>query len=249
MCQGDPDNRYEKRRSRPFLLKLTVSPCALGGIAKGSGMIQSQYGNHACLYYDRLPRCQENCFKKLLVKHTNVTFNRVSVDGDTSTNDMCIVMANGLAGNKCIETENENSMILEQALHYVMEELAKMIAADGEGADRLMTCAVSGAKDEATAETLAMSICSSSLVKAAMFGADANWGRVLCAMGYAKASFDPSLVSISFSSKAGEICVCENGKGLLFDEEKAKEILSQEDITIAAELHQGMEKQYAGAVI
>ena len=212
--------------------------CALGGIAKGSGMIHPNMGTMLAFITTDCAVSGE-LLQKLLVKHTNVTFNRVSVDGDTSTNDMCIVMANGLAGNKCIETENENSMILEQALHYVMEELAKMIAADGEGADRLMTCAVSGAKDEATAETLAMSICSSSLVKAVMFGADANWGRVLCAMGYAKASFDPSLVSISFSSKAGEICVCENGKGLLFDEEKAKEILSQEDITIAAELHQG----------
>ena len=136
-------------------------------------------------------------------------------------------------------TEGEQSAVFEEALHYVMEALAKMIAADGEGAGRLMTCTVTNAADEHTAETLAMSICSSSLVKAAMFGADANWGRVLCAMGYSGAAFDPSTVSVRFASQVGVITVCEQGKGLVFDETLAKEILSQDAVEIIADLHQG----------
>ena len=212
--------------------------CHLGGIAKGSGMIHPNMGT-------MLAFITTNCaisaqlLQQFLYRNTQTTFNRVSVDGDTSTNDMCIVMANGQAGNVVLETEDEQSAVFEEALHYVMEELAKKIAADGEGADRLMTCTVTHAADEQSAETLAMSICSSSLVKAAMFGADANWGRVLCAMGYSGADFDPEAVSVTFASAAGEITVCENGKGLLFDEELAKKILSEDHVEICADVHQG----------
>ena len=164
--------------------------CHLGGIAKGSGMIHPNMGTMlAFITTDCAVSAQ--LLQKLLYRNTQITFNRVSVDGDTSTNDMCIVLANGQAGNAMLEDEDEQSAVFEEALHAVMEDLAKKIAADGEGADRLMTCTVTNAADEQTAETLAMSICSSSLVKAAMFGADANWGRVLCAMGYSGAKFDP----------------------------------------------------------
>ena len=212
--------------------------CTLGGIAKGSGMIHPNMGTMlAFLTTDCAIDAQ--LLQTLLVRQTQVTFNRVSVDGDTSTNDMCIVMANGEAHNPKIVTEGEQSAVFEEALHYVMEALAKMIAADGEGAGRLMTCTVTNAADEHTAETLAMSICSSSLVKAAMFGADANWGRVLCAMGYSGAAFDPSTVSVRFASQVGVITVCEQGKGLVFDETLAKEILSQDAVEIIADLHQG----------
>ena len=212
--------------------------CSIGGIAKGSGMIHPNMGTMLAFITTDCAVSGE-LLQKMLYRNTQITFNRVSVDGDTSTNDMCIVMANGQAGNVYLEQEDENSAILEEALHYVMQELAKMIAADGEGATRLMTCRMVHAADEKTAETLAMSVCSSSLVKAAMFGADANWGRVLCAMGYADASFDPSAVSVSFASSVGEIKVCEEGKGLLFDEAIAKQILLEPDVTIIADLHQG----------
>lgn len=212
--------------------------CHLGGIAKGSGMIHPNMGTMlAFITTDCAVSAQ--LLQKLLYRNTQVTFNRVSVDGDTSTNDMCIVLANGQAGNAMLEDEDEQSAVFEEALHAVMEDLAKKIAADGEGADRLMTCTVTNAADEQTAETLAMSICSSSLVKAAMFGADANWGRVLCAMGYSGAKFDPQAVSVTFASAAGEIVVCENGKGLLFDEDLAKTILSEDHVEIRADVHQG----------
>lgn len=212
--------------------------CYMGGIAKGSGMIHPNMGTMLAFITTDCAISGE-LLQTILYRNTQITFNRVSVDGDTSTNDMCIVMANGEAGNVCLEQEDEKSVVFEEALHYVMQELAKMIAADGEGATRLMTCTMVNAADETTAETLAMSVCSSSLVKAAMFGADANWGRVLCAMGYTEAAFDPAKVDVYFASEEGEIKVCENGKGLLFDEDLAKKILSKPDVTIIADLHQG----------
>ena len=218
--------------------EIGVVTCHLGGIAKGSGMIHPNMGTMlAFITTDCAVSAQ--LLQKLLYRNTQMTFNRVSVDGDTSTNDMCIVLANGQAGNAMLEDEDEQSAVFEEALHAVMEDLAKKIAADGEGADRLMTCTVTNAADEQTAETLAMSICSSSLVKAAMFGADGNWGRVLCAMGYSGAKFDPQAVSVTFASAAGEIVVCENGKGLLFDEDLAKTILSEDHVEIRADVHQG----------
>ena len=177
-----------------------------------------------------------------LVESVRRSYNRVSVDGDTSTNDMCIVMANGLAGNEQIDWQNEDFDKFYQALHEVNVRLARMIASDGEGATKLITCTVSGARSEEAAERLAKAVCASSLVKAAMFGADANWGRVLCAMGYSKAPFRPEYVTVSFSSSVGTVMVCDHGYGLDFDEDLAKQILLENEVNIDVELYEGEEK-------
>ena len=169
----------------------------------------------------------------------NRTFNRVSVDGDTSTNDTAVILASALAANPLIACENEDYQQFVAMLYQVCEYLAKAIARDGEGATRLVTCTVEGAKDEMCAERLAKSVISSSLTKAAMFGADANWGRVICAMGYSGEDFIPEQVAISFASNEGEISVCEQGKGLPFDEELAKQILSQDEVEIRVSLSEG----------
>ena len=176
---------------------------------------------------------------KALKADVKKTFNRVTVDGDTSTNDMCCILANGMAGNLPVEQEGPDYDAFCAALHMVTEDLARKIAADGEGASKLMTCTVSGALDEDTAEQLCKSICSSSLVKAAIFGSDANWGRVLCAMGYSGAAFNTEEVTVEFASKAGTVTVCEKGRGLDFNEELAKEILDQEEVEINVNLQEG----------
>lgn len=212
----------------------------LGGIAKGSGMIHPNMGTMLC-FLTSDAKIASPMLDKALHDVVKKTFNRISVDGDTSTNDMCIVLANGMAGNAKITEENEDYAIFKQALFDVMQKLAIAIAKDGEGASRLITVEVRTAKTEEQAETLARSVACSSLLKAAMFGKDANWGRVICAMGYSKAQFDPSLVSISFASKNGEILVCENGKGLDFDEDKALHILEPDEIVILIDLHEGKE--------
>ena len=167
------------------------------------------------------------------------TFNRVTVDGDTSTNDMCLVLANGMAGNPQIEWKDDDFQVFCKALHQVCRQMARAIAADGEGASRLITCTVKDARSEETAERLSKAVVGSSLVKAAMFGADANWGRVLCAMGYSKAPFRPEFVDITFSSAVGDILVCKDGAGVSFDEETAKSILSQDEVVIRVDLHEG----------
>ena len=167
------------------------------------------------------------------------TFNMVSVDGDTSTNDMVTVLANGMAGNAPITAEGEDFATFMKALNTVTVGLCRMIAGDGEGATKLLECAVTGAADIPTAKTVAKSVICSSLLKAAMFGADANWGRVLCAMGYSGEEFDPDKVSISFVSDAGEVLVCENGRGVDFSEEDAKAILSQEEVIIDIRMQEG----------
>ena len=167
------------------------------------------------------------------------TFNRVTVDGDTSTNDMCVVLANGMAENPLIEWKDDGYTVFYKTLHSVFEQMARAIAADGEGASRLITCTVGKARSEETAERLAKAVVGSSLVKAAMFGADANWGRVLCAMGYSKAPFRPEYVDVKFSSAVGEILVCRQGAGVDFDEETAKSILSQDEVVIDVDLNEG----------
>mgnify|MGYP005971959247 CR=1 FL=1 len=167
------------------------------------------------------------------------TFNRVTVDGDTSTNDMCAVLANGMAGNPLIEWKDDGYTVFLKALRQLCQELARAIAGDGEGASRLITCAVREARSEESAERLAKAVVGSPLVKAAMFGADANWGRVLCAMGYSKAPFRPEYVDISFSSAVGAVAVCRGGMGLDFDEEAARSILSQDEVVIDVHLHEG----------
>lgn len=210
----------------------------LGGIAKGSGMIHPNMGTMLCFITTDAAISHE-MLDQMLKQNVKQTFNRISVDGDTSTNDMCIVMANGLAQNIYIDHEGEDAAIVNEALKTVMEALAIDIAKDGEGASRLITVQMQNAQSEQQAETLAMSVASSSLLKAAVFGQDANWGRVLCAMGYADTEFDPSLVDIYFASNQGKVLVCQQGKGIVFDEDLAAKILAKPEIEIIADLHAG----------
>jgi glutamate N-acetyltransferase/amino-acid N-acetyltransferase len=218
--------------------KIGEKTVRLGGIAKGSGMIHPNMGT-------MLAFLTTDCaispvmLKTALVLAANVSFNRISVDGDTSTNDMLCILANGKAGNNEIVSEGADFDTFSQALNKICIELAIMMAADGEGATHLITCRVSGAANESDAETLSKSIISSTLVKAAIFGADANWGRVLCAMGYAGINFDPDGANIAFESGAGRIAVCENGRGLPFDEGLAKKILAEHDIKIDVSINEG----------
>jgi len=213
----------------------------IGGIAKGSGMIHPNMGTMlAFLTTD----CAINAemLKKALVNATNLSFNRVSVDGDTSTNDMLTILAGGMADNTEITGTGPDYDAFADALNALCVELAKKMAADGEGATHLITCRILGAKTESDAEKLSKSVISSTLTKAAIFGADANWGRVLCAMGYSGVEFDPAGVSIAFESLAGRITVCENGCGMSFDEAKAKKILLEHDITIDVRMEEGVEE-------
>ena len=210
----------------------------MGGIAKGSGMIHPNMGTMLCFITTDCAithEMLEDALRDVVAK----TFNRVTVDGDTSTNDMCVVLANGMAGNELLEWKDEKYDAFYQMLLTLCTEMARKIAADGEGASRLVTCTVSGARSEECAERLAKAVVGSSLVKAAMFGADANWGRVICAMGYSKAPFRPEYVDIAFRSDAGEILVCEKGAAVAFDEAKAKQILTQSEITIAINVNEG----------
>ena len=213
-------------------------PVTVGAIAKGSGMIHPNMGTMLCFITTDCAITSEMLSDAL---HDIVprTFNRVTVDGDTSTNDMCVVLANGMAENTQIEWKDDDYTLFYKALYQVCETMARSIARDGEGASRLITCTVTGARSEETAERLSKAVVGSSLVKAAMFGADANWGRVLCAMGYSKAPFRPEYVDVSFSSDQGEILVCQHGTGVDFDEDLAKKILSQDEVVIAVNLHEG----------
>ena len=212
--------------------------CKIGGIAKGSGMI---HPNMATMLVFITTDCaiSSEMLKLALSNDIKNTFNMTSVDGDTSTNDMVTVLANGLAGNAEITCEGEDFDIFMKALNTVNIYLCRAIAADGEGATKLLECKVSGAKDEATAKTVAKSVICSSLLKAAMFGADANWGRVLCAIGYSGADVDVNRVDVSFSSSKGEILVCRDGAGVDFSEELAREILLENEIDIIIKLGDG----------
>lgn len=210
----------------------------IGGIAKGSGMIHPNMGTMLAFLTTDCA-ISTKMIQKALQDAAAKTFNRISVDGDTSTNDMLTLMANGLGGNEEITEHGERYNIFTEALNAVCTDLAKKMAADGEGATHLITCTVKGTANEDTAEKISKSVISSTLVKAAMFGADANWGRVLCAMGYSGADFDPKTVSVAFTSKAGTVKVCENGQGLDFDEDKAKQILTEHAITIEIDLRGG----------
>ncbi len=210
----------------------------LGGIAKGSGMI---HPNMATMLVFITTDCaiSAKMLQKALSTDVQNSFNMVSVDGDTSTNDMVTILANGLAGNAKIEEEGEDFTLFMKALNSVTVALCKALAADGEGATKFLECKVSGAKSLLDAKKAAKAVICSSLVKAAMFGSDANWGRVLCAIGYSGAEVDVTKVDVSFVSKKGAIEVCKNGASLDFSEEKAKEILSEKDITIDVTLHDG----------
>ena len=212
--------------------------CKLGGIAKGSGMI---HPNMATMLVFITTDCaiSSQMLQKALSTDIQSTFNMISIDGDTSTNDMVAVMANGLAGNAEILSEGKDFDEFMKALNTVNVSLCRMIAGDGEGATKLLECEVVNAKSLETAKTVAKSVVCSSLTKAAMFGADANWGRVLCAIGYSGADVDVNKIDVKFVSPKGEISVCENGAGVDFSEEKAKEILLEKEITIYVNLKDG----------
>ena len=212
--------------------------CTLGAIAKGSGMIHPNMATMLGFLTTDVAITPALLHKALLASVQD-TYNMVSVDGDTSTNDMVSILASGLAGNPEITEENEDYQTFCKALDYVNHRIAKMMAADGEGATKLLVIEVKGAKDKETARVVAKSVCTSSLFKAAMFGADANWGRVLCAIGYAPADVNIDGVDVTFASSAGSIQVCRGGRGLPFDEAVAKEVLLQKEITVQINLQDG----------
>ena len=212
--------------------------CRMGGIAKGSGMI---HPNMATMLVFITTDCaiSSEMLQKALSQDITNTFNMLSVDGDTSTNDMVTVLANGMAGNEKITAEGEDFTVFMQALNTLTVDLCRRIAGDGEGATKLLECIATGADTEAAAKIAAKSVICSSLLKAAMFGADANWGRVLCAIGYSGADVDVNKIGVSFRSAKGEIKVCETGAGVPFSEEIAKEILLEKEIDILISLGDG----------
>lgn len=219
-------------------IQIGEKPVTIGAIAKGSGMIHPNMGTMLCFVTTDCV-IDGALLQEILGQIVKKTFNRVSVDGDTSTNDCCIVLANGMAQNPPVEKNSKAYQKFCQSLHSVLEYEAKKIAGDGEGAERLIACTVKNAATEEKAEHMAKAVISSSLVKTAMFGADANWGRVLCALGYSGSVFDPERVSVSFFSNAGVIDVCREGTGLSFNEELAKQILSEREITILVDIEEG----------
>ncbi|MBQ2249002.1 MAG: bifunctional glutamate N-acetyltransferase/amino-acid acetyltransferase ArgJ [Clostridia bacterium] len=212
--------------------------CHIGGIAKGSGMIHPNMAT-MLVFITTDAAISAPMLAKALSSDVANTFNMISVDGDTSTNDMVTVLANGMAENPEITEDGEDFDTFMKALNTVTVHLCRLIAGDGEGATKLLECRVCGAKDTATAKTVAKSVICSSLLKAAMFGADANWGRVLCAIGYSGAEVDVDRVDVSFRSKKGSVSVCRNGSGVPFSEEEAKEILLEAEIEILVSIGDG----------
>lgn len=212
--------------------------CHMGGIAKGSGMIHPNMAT-MLVFITCDAAITPEMIQKALSANVKTTFNMVSVDGDTSTNDMVSVMCNGMAGNPEITGAGSGYDAFDAALNAVMTALCKKIAADGEGASKFLECTVSGADTYEAAAVAAKSVICSSLFKAAMFGADANWGRALCAIGYSGADVDVEKVAMTFKSAAGEIPVCKNGAGLDFDEDLAKKILTETDIEILISVGDG----------
>ncbi len=212
--------------------------CVIGGMLKGSGMIHPNMATtlsfittDVSITSQYLQMALSNVIKR--------TLNMVSVDGDQSTNDMCCVLANGMSGINQIDCDGTAFNAFENALGVVLENLARMMARDGEGATKLIQCECSGAVDVKTAQVVAKSVITSSLFKAAMFGEDANWGRILCAVGYADAEFDINSVDVDINSSAGSVAVCRNGAGVAFSEDEAKKILQEEEITIAISIGDG----------
>ena len=226
--------------SKEIAVEFTVGGkvCKMGGIAKGSGMI---HPNMATMLVFITTDCaiSSEMLQKALSNDVQNTFNMTSVDGDTSTNDMVSILANGLAGNEEITCEGEDYTTFMEALNTITVHLCRMIAGDGEGATKLLECVTTGADTQEAAKIAAKSVICSSLLKAAMFGADANWGRVLCAIGYSGADVDVSKIGVSFRSAKGTVTVCKNGAGILFSEEMAKEILLEKEIEILVTLGDG----------
>ncbi|MGN0550053.1 MAG: bifunctional glutamate N-acetyltransferase/amino-acid acetyltransferase ArgJ [Acutalibacteraceae bacterium] len=212
--------------------------CRIGGMAKGSGMIHPNMATMLVFVTSDVAITSE-MLRKAVSDDVKTSFNMISVDGDTSTNDTFAVLANGMAGNKVIDSEGEAYDAFCEALHKVSVDLSRKIAGDGEGATKLLECKVTGGKTDEIAKKVAKSVICSSLTKAAMFGADANWGRVLCAIGYSGADVDIEKINVSFESAKGTIEVCHNGAGVDFSEEKAKEILLENEIDILIDLNDG----------
>lgn len=212
--------------------------CRIGGIAKGSGMIHPNLAT-MLVFITSDAAISPEMLKMALSSDVASTFNMLSIDGDTSTNDMVVVLANGTAGNEEITSQGDDFSAFMKALNAVTVGLCRLIAADGEGATKLLECHAFGAADEQTAKTVAKSVICSSLLKAAMFGADANWGRVLCAIGYSGANVDVTKIDVSFKSSAGEVLVCKDGSGVDFSEDEAKKILSENEIEIIVDLNSG----------
>ncbi len=225
---------------KEYAVKFTVGgkECHLGGMAKGSGMI---HPNMATTLNFITTDCAVSVpmLQKALSETVKITYNCLSVDGDQSTNDTCMLISSGLAGNAEITEENADFDTFKAALYQVMANLTRMLAKDGEGATKLLTCICKGSPDLDTAIIVAKSVIRSPLFKCAMFGADANWGRVLCAIGYAEAEFDINKVDVDLGSKVGRIAVCRNGAGVDFSEDEAKKILLEDEIDIFIDLNSG----------
>ena len=232
--------------NKEFALEFTIGgkKVHLGGMTKGSGMIHPQMCTMICFLTTDLSITKE-LLQKALSENVVDTFNMISVDGDTSTNDTCVILANGAAENPIIETEGEDYETFKTALLQVTKTLAREMAADGEGASHLFTVHVTQAKDKQEARTLARSVVSSTLTKAAIYGRDANWGRVLCAMGYSGARFDPNKVNLYFVNDIGKIEVFHQGVPVDFDEDYASEILGYQEVTALIEMHEGTEEATA----
>ncbi len=212
--------------------------CKIGAIAKGSGMIHPNMAT-MLIFITTDAAISSECLQAALSENVQDTFNMISIDGDTSTNDMTVILANGMAGNEKITSRDENFEVFKSALKFISVKLCRMLAKDGEGATKLLECKVTGASDIPTAKTVAKSVICSSLFKAAMFGADANWGRVLCAIGYSGAKVDVTKIDVAFESEAGKIDVCKDGAGIDFSEEVAKNILLKPEINILISLNSG----------
>jgi glutamate N-acetyltransferase/amino-acid N-acetyltransferase len=225
-------------KERAVRFELDGKSVTIGSIAKGSGMIHPNMAT--MLSFITTDAAITPAMLGLALKNVVAdTFNMISVDGDTSTNDMVSIMANGMAGNDLIDCEGEGFASFTAALRAIAVEQARLIARDGEGATRLLECNVTGAPDQATAKSIAKSVIKSSLVKAAMFGADANWGRILCAIGYSEGAFRVETIDVYFQSIAGRIQVCRDGAGVHFSEETAKAVLQADEIRIDVDMKQG----------
>ena len=227
-----------KKKEVAVEFELGGKKCRIGGIAKGSGMIHPNLAT-MLVFITTDVSISPDMLKTALSSDVSETFNMLSIDGDTSTNDMVVVLANGMAGNKTIKEKDDDFAVFMKALNTITVTLCKMIAGDGEGATKLLECIVTGAGSKKTAKTVAKSVICSSLLKAAMFGADANWGRVLCAIGYSGAKVNVGKIDVSFKSNAGEVLVCKNGNGVDFSEELASKILSENEIDILISLGKG----------
>ena len=229
-----------KKKEAAVTVELGGRRVTIGGMCKGSGMI---HPNMCTMlgFVTTDAAISKEMLQAALSEDVKDTYNMVSVDGDTSTNDTCCILANGMAGNPEITEKNDRYVDFVMALHEVCYLLARSMAKDGEGAKHLITCTVRGAASEEQAETISKSVISSTLTKAAIFGCDANWGRVLCAMGYSGEKFDPEKVDVAFASKAGDILVCQAGRGLDFDEDLAKKILTEDEVDIDITMAEGDE--------